>query len=229
MSRESIVKEEVSFVRHPRAKRYIVRVDSRGKIVLTLPRRGSEHFALGVANQHRDWVRERQSAIESEIAASERGFTFGDTILFRGERYCLEFSKDCGRPVLGFENQRLFIADEGMDLRRPLRSFLVPLAKKEFPPRLREFADEFELSVNRVTVREQKTRWGSCSSNGTISLNWRLIQAPPEVLEYVMIHELMHFREMNHSQRFWSLVEAACPNYESCKKWLVDHQSELSW
>jgi predicted metal-dependent hydrolase len=78
-----------------------------------------------------------------------------------------------------------------------------------------------------VTVRNQRTRWGSCSRRGTISLNWRLIQTPPFVSDYIILHELMHLREMNHSPRFWRQVETVCPGYRTAEEWLKPHASLL--
>src|SRR5438067_312828 len=81
----------------------------------------------------------------------------------------------------------------------------------EFPPRVMELAALCDLRIQRVTVRDQKSRWGSCSRRATISLNWRLIQTPDFVRDYVILHELMHLREMNHSRRFWRHVQNVCP------------------
>ncbi len=83
------------------------------------------------------------------------------------------------------------------------------------------------LAVRRVTIRDQKSRWGSCSSKGTISLNWRLIQTPASVSEYVILHELAHLRHMNHSTRFWQEVEKLCPDYRRAQLWLKEHQRLL--
>jgi len=76
-------------------------------------------------------------------------------------------------------------------------------------------------------VRNQRSRWGSCSHRGSISLNWRLIQAPPFVRDYILLHELMHLREMNHSPRFWSEVESVCPYYQVAERWLKAHSRLL--
>lgn len=83
-------------------------------------------------------------------------------------------------------------------------------------------------TYNRICIRSQKTRWGSCSSNGTLSFNWRLMLAPPAVLDYVVVHELCHLTHMNHSKEFWLSVEAVCPDYRSLRKWLKEHGSELA-
>lgn len=80
---------------------------------------------------------------------------------------------------------------------------------------------------HRITIRDQKTRWGSCSSKGTLSFNWRLMLAPPAILDYVVVHELCHLTHMNHSPAFWQAVEAAYPDYRSARAWLKEHGSEL--
>jgi hypothetical protein len=93
-------------------------------------------------------------------------------------------------------------------------------AKRELPPRLLALAADLGLSVTRVSVRNQRWRWGSCSRRGHICLNWRLVEMPAWVRDYVMVHELMHLRRMDHSRRFWKLVAAACPDYERARAWL---------
>ena len=94
-------------------------------------------------------------------------------------------------------------------------------AANELPPRLRELASAHDVAVTRISIRNQRTRWGACSSSGSITLNWRLILVPDFVRDYVMIHELMHRRELNHSRRFWKHVAAACPRYDEARKWLL--------
>jgi predicted metal-dependent hydrolase len=93
-------------------------------------------------------------------------------------------------------------------------------AAKELPSELRRLADAHGVTVSRISVRNQRSRWGSCSSRGAITLNWRLILVPDYVREYVMLHELMHRREMNHSPRFWRLVAAICPRMVEARRWL---------
>ena len=101
------------------------------------------------------------------------------------------------------------------------------LAAAELPPKVFELAAAHQLNVRRVTVRNQRSRWGSCSRRGTISLNWKLIQAPPFVRDYIVLHELMHLRQMNHSARFWREVEVVCPEYKTAEKWLKQNSALL--
>jgi predicted metal-dependent hydrolase len=100
-------------------------------------------------------------------------------------------------------------------------------ARLELPAELLALAGAHGVTVTRVSIRNQRSRWGACSSRGSITLNWRLILVPPFVREYVMIHELMHRRELNHSKRFWRHVAAACPRYDEARRWLLTEGQRL--
>src|SRR5271165_4610295 len=106
--------------------------------------------------------------------------------------------------MIRFNGEAVKVTDHGADLRPAIERHLWRLAAKELPPRVLEYATLHQLSVRRISVRNQRSRWGSCSQRGTISLNWRLIQTPPFVCDYICLHELAHLREMNHSSRFWT-------------------------
>jgi len=213
---------DVAFRKNARAKRYILRFNREGGIQVTIPRYGTQKEALAFANEHRDWIeKERQAAIASQ--RNTRELHDGDSIFLAGEKLVLRVARDWGRPFLKVGTHQRFIADEHMDLTRPLRELLRDLALSGIPPRVRTLADSFGLRYEKVVIRDQKTRWGSCSSVGAISLNWRLVMMPEEAMDYVIIHELMHLREMNHSDRFWKLVEEACPEYKKWVAWLDTH------
>ena len=100
-------------------------------------------------------------------------------------------------------------------------------AKRIFPERTAYFALRMGVDYGRITIREQKTRWGSCSSKGNLNFNWKLILAPPEVLDYVVVHELCHLKEMNHSKAFWDEVGKVMPEYETYKLWLKENGWKL--
>jgi len=93
--------------------------------------------------------------------------------------------------------------------------------------RIKDIGSSLGLEYGRVFIKDQKTLWASCSGKRNLNFNWRLAAAPPEILDYVVIHELCHLREMNHSKKFWGLVGEACPDYKARKKWLNDHSREL--
>ena len=169
-------------VRHPRAKRYLIRVADDGTVRVTVPRWGSKREAAAFAEREHAWIEKQRARLA-------------------GQR---------GAP-----------APEPMpkEIERELRN----RAKRELPDRLLELAARHALTVTRVSVRNQRWRWGSCSRNGHICLNWRLVQMPDAVRDYVMIHELMHLRRMDHSPKFWKLVEAACPTFQTSRAYLRAH------
>ena len=148
-------------------------------------------------------------------------------ILLSGEPVRLTVGVNGESDSVCFGSERLKVSDPTADLRPAIEQYLWRLAAQELPPRVFEFAARHRLTVRRVTVRNQKSRWGSCSRRGTISLNWRLIQSPAFVQDYLVLHELMHLREMNHSSRFWAEVEQVCPDYETAERWLKQHSALL--
>jgi hypothetical protein len=105
------------------------------------------------------------------------------------------------------------------EARRAVRELIAMLIDDEAP--------ELGVEPKRIQIRDQRSRWGSCSTTGTLSFNWRLVLAPFEVLDYVVVHELCHMREANHSGRFWKLVEARRPDWRAHKDWLDEHGPEL--
>ena len=117
--------------------------------------------------------------------------------------------------------------DDEDAVRAALKTALSRLALTRIRERLQQYAPSMGVQFGRVAIRDQKSRWGSCSAKHNLNFNWKLIMAPPEALDYVVIHELCHLIEFNHSPRFWSLVRAQMPEYESWKKWLKAHGPEL--
>lgn len=112
--------------------------------------------------------------------------------------------------------------------RAALERRYIDAAKEYFPKRVSYYQQYTGGTYHRISIRDQKTRWGSCSSKGTLSFNWRLMLAPPAILDYVVVHELCHLTYMDHSAAFWKKVEAVCPDYRAARKWLKDHGHELT-
>lgn len=104
---------------------------------------------------------------------------------------------------------------------------LADKAVEYIPERVAYFAEQMQVSYGRITIRNQKTRWGSCSTQSNLNFNCLLMLTPPEVIDYVVVHELCHRKEMNHSPRFWKEVEAVLPNYREQKEWLKEHGNEV--
>lgn len=214
------------FVRHLRARRYVLRVDRDGAARVTVPRSGSLTEARRFAERQTAWI-ERQLSRQASTAAAPRSWGPDTTFYFRGERVTPALTINDGRVEIRFADQTLFTAGADTNLRAVVEAHLRALAGAELPPRVLEYAAVHQLIVRRVQVRAQRSRWGSCSRRGTISLNWRLIQTPPFVRDYIILHELMHLREMNHSARFWREVERACPYFDEAERWLKKFGREL--
>jgi len=203
-------------VRNPRARRYLLRVQPDGSARVTIPRGGSRTDAESFVERNRGWLEKQLELVQAQPRVP-KVWQAGTEILFRGELVRIEALANGGFRI-GAEV--LPISNTHADLRPAFEWQFRWLASKELPARVLELAAQHRLAVQRVTVRNQRMRWGSCSRHGAISLNWRLVLIPVFVRDYVILHELAHLREMNHSIRFWGEVERLCPDYRMAEKWL---------
>jgi len=171
--------ETTYYVRHRRARRYVLRVDGDGRVRVTIPRGGSRRAAEAFAERHAEWIAQQRARLRHDSPSTED--------------------------------------------RRAMRE----QARRELPPRLLELAARNGLVVSRVSVRNQRFRWGSCGRDGHVCLNWRLVLMPAAVRDYILVHELMHLRRMDHSPAYWRLVAEACPDYRAAREWLRRHGPSL--
>jgi predicted metal-dependent hydrolase len=217
-AREATGGSEVVVRRSARARRYRIEVKRDGTAVLTIPVRGSAREAQAFLERQAAWLsraRERVARRQRPAAA----WTHGTPVLFRGEWLTVEpHATRAGVVSLGGREFRVRSATP--DLRPALEAQFKRIAKVELAARAWELAATHAIQVRRVSIRSQRTRWGSCSTKGTISLNWRLVQAPPAVADYVVLHELAHTRHMNHSSGFWRTVAELCPGWREAEQWL---------
>lgn len=220
----------ILYRRNPLARRYRLFVDHEGRPRVTIPRRGNRREAEAFAAKHAPWLAEQLRRHEAR-RASAQPWQIGTPVFFRGQLTPIERHDDgpVGSIRLGPEviSAARNSGIEHAGLRRMIESHLRRLASIELPGRTLELAALHGSPVRGITIRNQRTRWGSCSRRGTLSLNWRLVQVPFEVRDYIILHELMHLQEMNHSHRFWALVAKACPNYKSSEGWLRAHSTSL--
>lgn len=212
---------DVRLKRNTRARRYILRVGADAAVHITVPRYGSVSEALAFATNNRLWIA-RQLTRQPRSTAWARG----TEIHFRGASVPIAIAYENSRAYATFADQRVAVSPE-QDLRPPIEAQLRWLATQELPPRVHALAMAHDIVITGVSVRNQRARWGSCSAGRRIALNWRLIQTPPAVSDYVIVHELMHCREMNHSPRFWRHVAAVCPDYADAETWLRIHHRRL--
>jgi predicted metal-dependent hydrolase len=216
----------LNLIRNRRARRYVLRLRSDGVARVTIPRGGSSLEARRFAERNAAWL-EKQLLRQAVDPGGAKPWPSGSEFFFRGRpvRLHAEVSGDIG--IAGFGEERVRIKNPTGDLRPEVERHLWRLAARELPLRVLDLASRHQISVGRVTVRNQRSRWGSCSRRGTISLNWRLIQAPESVRDYIILHELAHLKEMNHSSRFWKEVARLCPNYQKEETWLKTNSKLL--
>ena len=208
--------------RNRRARRYILRLRPDGSARVTVPRGGTDAEARKFAERHVGWL-EQQLQRQAARPVRSQTWLLGAKILYRGATVRLEAGADGDTAHVRFGDQLVRVADPSADLRPAVERHLRKLATPELTARTLELAALHQAPVRRVTVRSQRSRWGSCSRRETVSLNWRLIQAPVFVRDYIILHELAHLREMNHSARFWREVERLCPAYADAERWLKQH------
>lgn len=217
---------DVLYVRSATARRYRLTLRRDGVAVAVIPVRGSEREARRFVEGHRDWL-DRARMRQADRPRAAAVWTVGTRVLWRGELEDIRIADAGAKPAVCLAADVFRVPCIDGDLRPTLETHFVRRARIELPARAWELAAESGVDAKHVAVRNQRSRWGSCSATGTISLNWRLIQVPDAVRDYIIKHELMHLREMNHSPRFWQRVEEVCPGWREAERWLKRNGSLL--
>jgi predicted metal-dependent hydrolase len=198
---------------------------TRRAVVVTTPTRCRIEDVSVFVNKHLEWVRSQLGALPKPAPFSDgmllpvRGVIHrvhvvgqGET---RGQAVVTVLPQGRGRAL-----PEIHVRGTAETAPRRLKEWLVRQAHDDLDRHVQHYARRLNLRPKRLTLRDQSSRWGSCSSTGVLSFSWRLILAPPHVLEYVAVHEVAHLAEMNHGPRFWALVKRAMPSFESAQTWL---------
>jgi predicted metal-dependent hydrolase len=210
----------VRFVRNVRARRYLLRLDRDGAARVTVPRGGSLREAQAFVDRHKPWLY-RQHVERLRRTALDGSVTPGG-VLLDGQRVPIHVARAASQSrawTVGGADWQVRVAGAASET-AALSAALRERARVTLSGRLLELAAAHDIAVAGVSIRDQRTRWGSCSASGRISLNWRLIQMPPDVRDYVLLHELAHVTIPNHSRRFWRLVERMYPGWREAERWL---------
>lgn len=212
---------------NPRAQRYLLRLpaDSSGP-VLTVPRGGDLRRAEHFARQHIDWLVERLQDRPQHVSLAA-----GDVFPLRGvEHRIVPTGTLRGLVTAGLAENgtpALFVPGADDHVPRKATTWLKAEARKDLVARTQFHAARIGRKVAAISVRDTKSRWGSCASNGKLSFSWRLVLAPPDILDYVAAHEVAHLKEMNHSSRFWRLCEELAPQTPTARVWLKENGTYL--
>ena len=213
--------------RHRQARRYTLRIHAASReIILTMPPRGSVREAKEFAQKHGGWIAARLRRLPQAAP-----FADGTVLPLRGVQHRIVHRPGVRGTVWpetgGHGEALLCVAGAAPHINRRVGDFLRREALRDLEAASRRAAEQFGVAIKRISVRDQSSRWGSCSTTGVLSYSWRLILAPPFVLDYLAVHEVAHLIEMNHSPRFWRLVNGVCSDAKRAKAWLDIHGTDL--
>ena len=212
-------RDPVVFRRSATARNYRLSIGRDGVAIATIPARGTQGEAERFVELNREWLDRARERQRRRPRAADI-WTVGTRVLWRGALEEIRVASEGERPSVCLGADVFRVPALGGDLRAVLHARFLRLAKVELPARAWELAAHTRMNVTRISVRDQRSRWGSCTAAGVISLNWRLILTPEAVRDYIIHHELMHLREMNHSARFWACVEEVCPGWREAEAWI---------
>lgn len=216
--------------RHPAARRLTLRVSrTRRAVIVTLPMKCDQVEAGSFLSRNLEWIKERLGTIPDAVP-----FEHGSVIPLRGKPHQVVFTNERGDggPVshaapAGGDCARLLVGGQQQHAPRRLTDWLFDQAHRDLDKAVIFHAARLGVSARKIVVRDQSSRWGSCSTTGTLSFSWRLILAPPLILDYVAAHEVAHLAEMNHGPRFWALVRKTMPQLNEAKHWLQIYGMDL--
>jgi predicted metal-dependent hydrolase len=212
----------LTFRRNARCRRMVLRLTPDGTgVAITLPPRAGVAEALRFVENSKHWIIKTMGARAPTVTFSD-----GQSLSFKGKPHTIRATGG-KRGIVSCEDTDIKVPGEHVHVPRRLKDWLKAQAKRELTTASQSYAVAMGAKFNKLTLRDQSTRWGSCSASGDLSYSWRLILAPPEVLNYVAAHEVAHLKEMNHGPRFWRLVVTHCKGAKESRRWLREHGREL--
>lgn len=214
----------VAFRRNAQAKRLIVRLDRKGEgVVVTLPHRASKAEALDFTRRSMGWIAQQLAK-----RMPKQTLAPGESVPLRGIPHQIH-PAPARRGLVACDSEGCSITVPGDAAHAPrrLRDWLMVQARHDLAEASQRHARAMAVAYRRLAVRDQKSRWGSCSAEGALSYSWRLVLAPPFVLDYVAAHEVAHLKHMNHGRAFWRLVLTHCPDAAHARDWLKRHGAGL--
>ncbi len=216
----------VALRRDSRARNYTLRVHSaKGSPILTMPARGTLREARAFLDRHAGWLLNEMGKLPEP-----KPIVDGALVPFRGKPHRVRHLPDTRGTVTAVvtgDGPMLLVAGRVEHVRRRVVDFMKQEARRDLERAVLRHAMILGVRVKAVRLRDQTSRWGSCTATGHLSFSWRLVMAPPFVLDYLAAHEVAHLHEMNHSPRFWHLVESICPQMDDARRWLNKAGAEL--
>jgi predicted metal-dependent hydrolase len=207
-----------------------ITVERDRKVVVRAPRQASDEAVTAAVNSKRLWIWQKvRDPHKYPEPQPHKEYVSGETFLYLGEQYSLQLSPRATGEVRLSGSQFHLARQDRKQGDSMFRTWYLQQARQQLSPRIAALAHEMGLRYTRIWVRDLKYRWGSCSPGGTLSFNWRIIQAPTVVIDYLIVHELAHVLEPNHSEDFWNIVAVHVPGWKKARGWLKEHGSKLEW
>ncbi len=214
---------------HSRARTIKIKITPKGEVIVVAPTHCTTFFINRFVNQHQDWIEENLAKVEKMRPAQKAD---SDEILLFGKTYHKVIGQRSEFPLgVRIQGEKLIItpvSETATSIDKSLTQFFKSTAEKYITPRVKSLAIRMNTTYHALSYKNQKTRWGSCSSLGNLNFNWQLVHSPPAVIDYVLIHELAHRAEMNHSAAFWEIVKKYDPEYLKHQGWLKRQGMDLS-
>jgi len=211
---------------HSRRKSIAIIIQRDGKLVVRAPLRLSKAHIQDFILSKKDWILAQQAKAASQ-QAPVHAFISGENFLFLGKTIPLEITDNSLRPLTLDSCFRLRRSDQPQ-AREIFIKWYKQQARQVFTNRVQFFAQQYAFNYSKIRLSSARTRWGSCNSKGSLSFTWRLVMAPMEIIDYVVIHELVHLKIQNHSSIFWKKVQEYLPDYKKRRAWLKEHGSLLN-
>lgn len=218
-----------------RRKTISIQISDNGQVLVKAPSDVSKREISSLVLEKAGWIREKSaSAARVNRQKIIHRFAQGEPFLYLGKTYPLHVSYDANvrQVCVSLSSNQFLIQTPVVDIKAMEAAVLLwyrENALRLMEQRVAYYSPALGKKPSKVMVREQKSRWGSCNSKGELRFNWKLIMAPPQVVDYVAVHELCHLKEMNHSAAFWKLVEGLCPEHKTCRQWLKDYGQLLAF
>ncbi len=199
-------------------------INDQAKLIVRAPSNASNKEIHYFIEKKRKWIEKIQTRIQVQVDQTEQiSFKPGDLLYYLGDRYPLTLTSNRS-DILYLDDQFYLAPHYQAYAKSAFINWYQQRANAIIPMRVEFYAQKTGLHFQRIRISSARKRWGSCSSQGSISINWRLIMTPINVLDSVIIHELAHLKELNHSKRFWNIVETNMPTYHQANRWLRDHE-----
>lgn len=216
-------------IRSIRRRRVAIQVHE-GKVQVLVPKRLSENDAIQFLNQHLGWVQKKLREQQNTSPYRAKEYLDGEAFLFLGKNYFLNIAYAKKPTVLVRDDQLFVFIRELQDptkrkqkIHQQLRAWYYQQAECILQQKSEIYAEQLGVQSRSITIRQFKSRWGSCSTRGDIQYSWPIILAPHAIVDYLVVHELSHLKHHNHSPRFWNMVGSMIPDYKACRQWLKMH------